>query len=66
MAECKTMTVPEAAEILGISRNAGYEAAARGDIPAIRIGKRLVVPIAAFNRLLEVKGKDQSAAHMPE
>ncbi|EAQ35620.1 hypothetical protein NB311A_17629 [Nitrobacter sp. Nb-311A] len=46
-----TITVPEAAERLGVSRNLAYEAARRGDIPTIRIGKRLLVPTAAFERL---------------
>jgi excisionase family DNA binding protein len=47
-----TISVPEAAERLGISRNLAYEAARRGDIPTIRIGKRFLVPVAAFERLL--------------
>jgi excisionase family DNA binding protein len=51
--ECKTLTVPEAAKALGIGRNAGYEAARRGEIPTIRIGKRIVVPRAAFEQMLQ-------------
>jgi excisionase family DNA binding protein len=47
-----TCTVPEAARILGISRNGGYEAAKRGEIPTIRIGRRILVPKAALERLL--------------
>ncbi|WOH55139.1 helix-turn-helix domain-containing protein [Bradyrhizobium sp. BWC-3-1] len=47
-----TITISEAAERLGVSRNTAYEAARRGDIPVIRIGKRFLVPIAAFERLL--------------
>jgi len=38
-----TMTVPEAARLLGLSESAAYEAAARGDIPALRIGRRVLV-----------------------
>jgi excisionase family DNA binding protein len=49
--------VPEAGEMLGLGRNASYEAARRGDIPTIRIGKLLKVPKAAFHRLLEVRAK---------
>ena len=48
-----TMTVPEAAEALGIGKNQGYEAARAGQIPTIRIGRRLLVPRAAFERWLE-------------
>jgi excisionase family DNA binding protein len=51
--ERKTLTVPEAAKALGIGRNAGYEAARRGEIPTIRIGKRIVVPRAAFEQMLQ-------------
>ena len=40
----QTYTVPEAAELLGIGRAAAYLAAKRGDIPAIFIGKRVIVP----------------------
>ena len=35
----RTMTVPKAGEVLGIGRSAAYEAARRGDIPTIRIGR---------------------------
>lgn len=48
-----TLTIPEAAEKLGIGRNQGYEAARTGQIPTIRIGKRLLVPVTALeNKLL--------------
>ena len=49
----KTLTIPEAAKTLGIGRNAGYEAARRGEIPTIRIGKRLLVPVVALERMLQ-------------
>lgn len=52
--ECLTMPVwPDAARALGIGRNAVYEAVARGDIPSIRVGKRILVPRAALAKLLE-------------
>lgn len=37
------MTVPEAAQLLGLSESATYEAVARGEIPAIKIGRRILV-----------------------
>jgi excisionase family DNA binding protein len=43
--------VPEAGAKLGLTRNGSYEAAKRGDIPTVRIGKLLRVPKAAFHRL---------------
>jgi excisionase family DNA binding protein len=47
-----TMTIPAAAQLLGISRSAGYRGANRGQIPTIRIGGRLLVPTARLHRLL--------------
>jgi excisionase family DNA binding protein len=47
-----TLTVEEAAAALGISR-AAYEDARRGEIPNIRIGRRILVPRSALQRLLD-------------
>lgn len=47
--------VPEAGAMLGLSRNASYEAAKRGDFPTIKLGKLIRVPKAAFHRLLDLK-----------
>jgi len=46
------MTVPEAAEFLGISRGSAYTAAHTGEIPTIRVGERLLVPVARLDALL--------------
>jgi excisionase family DNA binding protein len=51
--ECRTTTVTKAAEALGICRNKAYEAARRGEIPTIKIGKRILVPLAALERMLQ-------------
>lgn len=59
-AKRETITIPEAAERLGIGRNAAYDAAKRGEIPTIRIGKLLLVPRAQFERMLV--GADIKAA----
>jgi hypothetical protein len=45
-------TVEQAGKILGISRASAFAAANRGDIPVIRIGKRLIVPRRGLERLL--------------
>ncbi len=37
------MTIPETADLLGLSESATYEAAARGEIPAVKIGRRVLV-----------------------
>lgn len=55
--ERRTVTVPEAGAQLGISRNAAYEAVKRGEIPALRLGRRLVVSKAVIDRLLEARGE---------
>jgi len=47
-----TMTVEEAAVALGISRAFAYEAVTRKEIPHIRIGRRILIPRAALERLL--------------
>jgi excisionase family DNA binding protein len=46
------LTVLEAGARLGLGKNASYEAALRGDFPTIRVGRRLKVPKAAFDRFL--------------
>lgn len=51
--EKMAMTVAEAAHLLGISRGLAYEMARRGKLPAIRFGKRILVPRVALERLLE-------------
>jgi excisionase family DNA binding protein len=53
MAYRLTLTVEEAAEILGISRSSAYEAVGRGEIPSLRFGKRIVIPRAALFRLVD-------------
>jgi len=47
-----TLTVDETAKCLGIGRNSAYEAIARGEIPVVKVGKRLLVPKAALEKLL--------------
>ena len=56
--------IPEVAKILRIGRGLAYELARRGEIPTVRLGRRLLVPRAALDRLLEVRPK--SAGDTPE
>jgi helix-turn-helix protein len=57
-----TMSVPDAGKrYFGLSRNAAYDAAARGDIPVIRIGRLLRVPVRALERMLD-QASDKAAA----
>jgi excisionase family DNA binding protein len=48
------MNVEEAGEMLGISRRSAYRAAANGELPALRIGRRLLVPTAQLLDLLGI------------
>jgi len=45
------VSVTEAAGMLGISRGLAYELVHRGELPVIQLGRRLVVPIVALERL---------------
>jgi hypothetical protein len=57
-AEPKTLSVPQAGrEYFALGRNASYEAAKRGDIPTIKIGRLLRVPVVALERKLEEAGR---------
>lgn len=49
-----TLSVPEAGRrYFALSRNAAYDAAARGEIPTIRIGRLLRVPVRLMERMLD-------------
>jgi excisionase family DNA binding protein len=50
--EKQTLTVPETARVLGIGRNSAYEAVRTGEIPSLKIGRRVLVPRLAVERLL--------------
>jgi len=56
-----TITVDEAATRLGLSRNGAYEAVRRGEIPSLRIGRRVLVPRAALERMLDRAGSGRTA-----
>ena len=50
-----TFTIEEAGcEILGLSRCSAYAAAKSGSIPTVRVGRRLIVPRLALEKLLGV------------
>ncbi|MBI5738846.1 MAG: helix-turn-helix domain-containing protein [Mycolicibacterium neoaurum] len=52
-----TITVERAGRLLGISRGLAYDLVRRGEIPAVRLGRRLVVPAHAIDEIL----RDRSA-----
>jgi len=48
----QTLTVQQAAQRLGIGRWAAYEAVRAGQIPSLRVGRRILVPLPAFEKML--------------
>jgi excisionase family DNA binding protein len=48
-----TYSVEEAAKLLGIGKASAYEAIRRGDLPSIKIGRRILVPVEALERKLQ-------------
>jgi excisionase family DNA binding protein len=59
--ERQTHRIGEAAKLLGIGRNQAYDAAKSGQLPVIRIGKRLLVSRAALDRMLAAEGNTGGA-----
>ncbi|MGH3923844.1 MAG: helix-turn-helix domain-containing protein [Pseudonocardiaceae bacterium] len=47
-----TITVPHAGKLLGLGRDASYRAAAAGELPTIKFGRRLFVPTIRLLKLL--------------
>ena len=62
VAQRTTITVDQAASLLGIGRSAAYEAARRGQLPTRRLGRRLLVPVPAFLEWLGVPTTPTSTA----
>jgi excisionase family DNA binding protein len=52
------ITVPEAAAMLGLSRNFAYELVKRKELPVVKFGKRLLIPKIALEKRLE-EGTEQ-------
>ena len=60
-----TLTVLAAAEILGISRNSGYKGVATGQIPALRIARRWIVPTALLLEMLGINAHEADTVGIP-
>ncbi|MGE0731159.1 MAG: helix-turn-helix domain-containing protein [Acidimicrobiia bacterium] len=48
----RTVTVEEAARLLGISRTTAYDCVHRGEIRSIRLGRRILIPLNVIDELL--------------
>lgn len=53
------MSVVEVASMLGIGRNAAYQLVNRKGFPALRVGNRWVIPVAALERWLEAQAQSR-------
>ena len=56
MSERLTVSVPEAAEMLGVSRAHAYALVRSDQIPSLKLGRRVVVPRAALEHFVETSG----------
>ena len=56
-----TYTVEEAASMLGISISCAYDCIKRGQLPALRLGRRIVIPTGALDDLLTTAAPTASA-----
>ena len=54
------ISIPETAKLLGLSRNSAYEAAKRGELLTLIVGRRILVPLSALKKLLV------EAGHQPD
>ncbi len=47
------LTVPEACSVLRLGRNAMYEVIRTGEIPSLRIGRRILIPKRVLERFID-------------
>jgi excisionase family DNA binding protein len=60
-----TLTIEEAGELLGVGRSTAYAAARAGQLPVVRIGRRLLVPRHKLEELLGAVHNASSPADEP-
>jgi excisionase family DNA binding protein len=48
-----TLTVEEAGQMLGVSRSYAYELVRQGELPCMRLGRRIVIPVRALDALID-------------
>ena len=57
-----TLSVPEAGKLLDLAINAAYAAARRKDFQVVRLGRRMVVPVAPLKKLLGLDDAGKAVA----
>ena len=58
----RARTVREFCEIFGIGLNQGYQAIHEGKIPHVKIGKRIIIPDAVIENLLQEAKEEEGGA----
>ena len=59
--ESAVLSVNECAKLLKISRGSAYQAVLTGDLPHVKIGRRILIPRIALERMLEGNTKDSTS-----
>ena len=62
MDERLVISVKECQEKMCLSKNSVYEAVRSGILPAIRVGRRILIPKAALERMLNECGQPRAEA----
>jgi excisionase family DNA binding protein len=62
MNDVRVLTVEEAARVLRIGRSSVYRAIARGDLPSIRVGRTVRVPVHRLREILGEEGQGSTEA----
>ena len=65
LAHCRTMTAHELATLLGVDRKTVYQGALRGEIPSIRIGRRVLFPHSAIESWLSASTSSRGILDTP-
>jgi len=60
--ERATLSIEQTAQILGCGRSLAYEMARQGRIPTLRLGRKLVVPKLALEKMLADAGQREPVA----
>jgi excisionase family DNA binding protein len=60
--EDRALRVPEVAQRLGISRTKAWQMARAGELPTLRLGRSVRVPVSALARWIEEQTNDPKAA----
>ncbi len=58
-----SLSIPQAAESLGVGRDLAYQATRRGELPTVRVGRRLLV---CTDQLLELLGAQPRGCTAPQ